>query len=73
MHDQCRRRAQRARPNVLIVFFKSMKRDLKGTVRKVAQFLDIEAPEELIEFSTALLILSSFSREPHSRNHGLTP
>ena len=41
--------AQRHRPNVLIVSFKSMKRDLKGTVRKVAQFLDIEAPEELID------------------------
>ena len=34
--------AQRHRPNVLIVSFKSMKRDLKGTVRKVAQFLDIQ-------------------------------
>ena len=41
--------AQRARPNVLIVFFKSMKRDLKATVWKVAQFLDIEAPEALID------------------------
>jgi hypothetical protein len=40
--------AQRHRPNVLIVSFKSMKRDLKGTVRNVARFLDIEAPEELI-------------------------
>ena len=41
--------AQRHRPNVLIVSFKSMKRDLKGTVRKVARFLDIEAPEELVD------------------------
>ena len=41
--------AQRHRPNVLIVSFKSMKRDLKGTVRKVAQFLDIDAPEALID------------------------
>jgi hypothetical protein len=40
--------AQRQRPNVLIVSFKSMKRDLKATVRKVAQFLDIQAPEPLI-------------------------
>ena len=44
--------AQRHRPNVLIVSFKSMKRDLKGAVRKVAQFLDIEAPEELIDAVT---------------------
>jgi hypothetical protein len=41
--------AQRGRPNVLIVSFKSMKRDLKGTVRKVAQFLDIQASESLID------------------------
>ena len=41
--------AQRHRPNVLIVSFKSMKRDLKTTVRKVARFLDIEAPEPLID------------------------
>jgi hypothetical protein len=41
--------AQRHRPNVMIVSFKSMKRDLKGTVRKVAQFLEIDAPESLID------------------------
>lgn len=41
--------AQKERPNVLIVSFKSMKRDLKATVRKVAQFLDIQAPESLID------------------------
>jgi len=41
--------AQRHRPNVMIVSFKSMKRDLKGTVRKVAQFLDIQAPESLLD------------------------
>jgi hypothetical protein len=41
--------AQRERPNVLVVSFKSMKRDLKGTVRQVAQFLDVQAPETLID------------------------
>jgi hypothetical protein len=41
--------AQRGRPNVLIVSFKSMKRDLKGTVRNVAQFLGIQAPETMID------------------------
>jgi len=41
--------AQRHHPNVMIVSFKSMKRDLKGTVRKVAQFLDIQAPEPLVD------------------------
>ena len=41
--------AQRHRPNVLIVSFKSMKRDLKGTVGNVAQFLGIPASAALIE------------------------
>ena len=41
--------AQRHRPNVLIASFKSMKRDLKGMVRKVAQFLDIQVPESVMD------------------------
>ena len=41
--------AQRHRPNVLIISFKSMKRDLKTAVRKVAQFLEIPASEPLID------------------------
>lgn len=41
--------AQRKRGNVLIVSFKSMKRDLRGTVRKVAQFLDIHSPDDALE------------------------
>jgi hypothetical protein len=40
--------AQRHRPNVLVVSFASMKRDLEGTVRRVAAFLDIRVPEEVI-------------------------
>lgn len=40
--------AQRHRPNVLVVSFKSMKRDLEGTVRRVAGFLDIDVPNEVI-------------------------
>jgi Sulfotransferase domain len=38
--------AERRRPNVLVLSFKSMKRDLEGTVRKVAEFLDIHLSEE---------------------------
>jgi len=38
--------AQRHRPNVLVLSFKTMKRDLEGTVRKVAEFLDIHLTEE---------------------------
>jgi sulfotransferase family protein len=41
--------AQRGRPNVLIASFKSMKRDLKGTVRTVAEFLDVHAPDHAPE------------------------
>lgn len=41
--------AERHRPNVLIVSFKSMKRDLGGTVRKVADLLDVRVDDELIE------------------------
>lgn len=41
--------AQRHRPNVMIVSFKSMKRDLRGTVLKVADFLDINVSRDVID------------------------
>jgi hypothetical protein len=41
--------AQRHRPNVLILSFKALKRDLEGTVRRVADFLDIRVGEEVIQ------------------------
>jgi hypothetical protein len=41
--------AARHKPNVLIVPFKSMKRDLRGTVRKVADFMGVRATDELID------------------------
>jgi Sulfotransferase domain len=44
--------AERHRPNVMIVSFKAMKRDLKGTVRKTAEFLGIPASDELIDLVT---------------------
>jgi hypothetical protein len=34
--------AQRLRPNVLVLSFASMKRDLEGGVRQIAAFLDIK-------------------------------
>ena len=40
--------AQRHRPNVLVVSYASMKRDLEGVVRRVAGFLDIRVPDEII-------------------------
>jgi hypothetical protein len=41
--------AQRHRPNVLILSFKSMKQDLNGAVRVVADFLDVRASDEVIQ------------------------
>ena len=41
--------AQRHRPNVLIASFKDMKRDLRGTVLKVAAFLNIDVPPTVID------------------------
>jgi aryl sulfotransferase len=41
--------AERRRPNVLIVSFKSMKRDLRGTVVTVADFLNIRVPDTVID------------------------
>jgi hypothetical protein len=39
---------QRHRPNVLLLSFKTMKRDLEGTVRRIAAFLDIDVPDAVI-------------------------
>lgn len=41
--------AQRHRPDVLVLSFKSMKRDLPGTVRRVAEFIGVNATEQIIE------------------------
>lgn len=40
--------AERHRPNVLVLSFKSMKCDLRGAVVKVADFLNIRASDELV-------------------------
>jgi hypothetical protein len=41
--------AQRHRPNVRVVSFKAMKRDLPNTVRMLADFLEVRASEEEIQ------------------------
>ena len=41
--------AQRNRPNVLIVSFKNMKRDLRGRWLGVAKFLDLDVSDEVID------------------------
>ena len=40
---------ERYRPNVLIASFREMKRDLRGTVKKVAAFLDVHVSEDVID------------------------
>ena len=49
--------AQRNRPNVLILSFKSMKRDLPGSVATVADFLNVHLTDELLK---RVVELSSF-------------
>jgi aryl sulfotransferase len=41
--------AERHRPNVLITSFREMKRDLRGTVKNVARFLNIDVGEDVID------------------------
>jgi hypothetical protein len=41
--------SQRHRENVLILSFASMKRDLEGTVRRIALFLDVHTSDEVIQ------------------------
>jgi hypothetical protein len=41
--------AQRHRPNVLVVPFKAMKRDLRGTIIRVANFLDLHLADEVLD------------------------
>ena len=40
--------AQRGKPNVLVCSFKEMRRDLEGTVRRVAEFLGTDTSPEII-------------------------
>jgi hypothetical protein len=40
--------AQRHKPNVLICSFKEMRRDLEGSVRRVAEFMGVDASPEVV-------------------------
>ena len=46
--------AQRDKPNVLICSFKEMRRDLEGSVRRVAAFLGVDASPDLVRTVTEL-------------------
>ncbi len=50
--------AQRHRPNVLVMSFKAMKRDLRAAVVRVAEFLDIDVDGSVID---KVVELSSFA------------
>jgi hypothetical protein len=41
--------AQRHRPNVLVLSYKAMKRDLPATVRKIAEFLDVRVGDDVLK------------------------
>jgi len=57
--------AERRRPNVLVVSFKSMKRDLRGTVVKVAEFLNINATDALVDEVTRLSSFDYMKKNDH--------
>jgi Sulfotransferase domain len=57
--------AERRRPNVLVVSFKSMKRDLRSMVVKVADFLNIQASDALIDEVTGLSSFDYMKRNDH--------
>jgi hypothetical protein len=54
--------AERHRPNVLIVSFKSMKRDLRRTVLDIADFLDIRVRDAVIDEVCRLSTFESMKR-----------
>ena len=57
--------AQRQRPNVLVLSFKSMKCDLRGTVVKVADFLNIRASDELVNEVCRLSSFDNMKQNDH--------
>ena len=62
--------AERQRPNVLIVSFKSMKADLRGIVVKVADFLSIRASDALIDEVCRLSSFEHMKQNDHKFSIG---
>ena len=62
--------AQRHRPNVLVFSFKSMKKDLRGTVKTVAGFLGIAGSEVLIDEVSRLSTFEHMKSIDHKFNMG---
>jgi hypothetical protein len=57
--------AERHRPNVLVLSFKSMKRDLRRTVVQVADFLNIRASDTLVDEVCRLSSFDYMKRNDH--------
>src|SRR5262245_39119179 len=62
--------AARQRPNVLVLSFKSMKKDLRATVKTVAAFLGIAASETLIDEVSRLSTFDYMKSIDHKFNMG---
>jgi len=62
--------AERHRPNVLILSFKSMKHDLRSAVRRVAAFLEITADEAVIDEVCRLSTFDYMKRIDHKFHMG---
>jgi hypothetical protein len=62
--------AARQRPNVLVLSFKSMKKDLRATVKTVAAFLGIAASEALIDEVYRLSTFDYMKSIDHKFNMG---
>jgi sulfotransferase family protein len=62
--------AARQRPNVLVLSFKSMKKDLRATVKTVAAFLGIAASETLIDEVYRLSTFDYMKSIDHKFNMG---
>jgi len=66
--------AQRHRPNVMVVSFKSMKKDLRGTVIRVAEFLGIRVSDAIIDEVCRLASFQHMKSIDHKFSIGkLTP
>jgi len=62
--------AQRHRANVLVISYASLKRDLQGTVRRVAAFLDIQVSDEVIREVCEKSSFDSMKRLEHKFGTG---
>ena len=65
--------AQRDKPNVLICSFKEMRRDLAGSVQRVASFLGVDASPEIVRRVTELSSFDYMKTHRRQVQHGQVP